>query len=300
LRIEAASAFQKIPHGGLEIGAILLGEHEEDRVRIREWRPIECSHFRGPSFILSDSDQERLGGRLAAITDDPELKGLAPVGWFQSRTRSGLSLTPEAIEIRDRFFRGPFQVALLLRPEPGGGARARLFLIDGSSEEVEVKPDPLALLQRSRAPASSPEETPPGAAPSEAMALPVASEPPRGKGRGRFLAVAGLLAGALLAGLFLLQAWSRETAALSLRVESVQGGAVLIRWNGQADCIRDASTGTIEIVDESVTHVLQLEPAELRSGAFTYVRAGRDLRVKLTVSDVYEYAHLLGGPVASQ
>ena len=56
LRAYGEEGFQKIPHGGIEVGALLLGEHDGNTVRITEWRPMTCDHARGPGFALSPAD----------------------------------------------------------------------------------------------------------------------------------------------------------------------------------------------------------------------------------------------------
>lgn len=150
LRQTAEQGFQKIPHGGVEVGAILFGKHEGSIVRICEWRPIECSHAKGPSFLLSDKDrtalQETIGG--AAV----ELPGFEPVGWFHTHTRSEVFLSPEDVAVYDEFFPQPWQVSLVMRlrkeqpavagfffREPEGGVQTT-----ASYREFVVRPDPHA------------------------------------------------------------------------------------------------------------------------------------------------------------
>lgn len=153
LRQAAEEAFQKIPYGGVEIGAVLLGEYEERLVRIREWRPIECDHVNGPSFVLSQADLKKLETQLEELREAPELRGLAPVGWFHTRTRTRLALTPRALEAFNRYFPGPQQITMVMRPSKGGPTMAGFFYreVDGSVHtdfsyhEFPAWPDPEAL-----------------------------------------------------------------------------------------------------------------------------------------------------------
>src|SRR4051812_2561511 len=84
--------YRKISHGGVEVGGLLFGSLDKDGARIEAFRPIACDHASGPSFLLSESDLERLVVQLDAAPSDPELAPWRPIGWFLSRTRSPLQL----------------------------------------------------------------------------------------------------------------------------------------------------------------------------------------------------------------
>ena len=43
IRIAVVEGLHKIPHGGLEIGGVLIGTKTDNRVRLEEWRPIAAS-----------------------------------------------------------------------------------------------------------------------------------------------------------------------------------------------------------------------------------------------------------------
>jgi hypothetical protein len=114
LRAYAEAGFNKIPHGGLEVGAVLLGSVENRTIRITEWRMIHCEHSRGPGFTLSDNDLAGLDRLMRDIRKEPALEALLPVGWFHTHTRSGLFLSTEDISVHERFFPEPWQVALVI------------------------------------------------------------------------------------------------------------------------------------------------------------------------------------------
>src|SRR5262245_33177974 len=101
LRMEAMRSLFVIRRGGIEIGGVLFGSFEEDRAIVQAFRFIECEHAAGPSFILSDSDQNRLEDLLAKSTEDPALAGLVPAGWFRSRTRSEILLSEADVALFD-------------------------------------------------------------------------------------------------------------------------------------------------------------------------------------------------------
>ena len=134
LRVYAEEGFQKIPHGGIEVGALLLGEQQGDLVKITEWRPIVCDHARGPGFMLSPADREALAGSIAKCAASPELEGLAIVGWFHTHTRSKIFLSPEDLALHQQFFGQPWQVAVVMRPQKDHPPTAGFFCCDDSGK----------------------------------------------------------------------------------------------------------------------------------------------------------------------
>ena len=46
-------------------------------VRILAFRPMECEHGLGPTFVLSDNDKAHLGAQLEEVRHDPALRGMA-------------------------------------------------------------------------------------------------------------------------------------------------------------------------------------------------------------------------------
>lgn len=150
LRQTAEQGFQKIPHGGVEVGAILFGKRDGSTIRICEWRPIDCSHAKGPSFVLSDRD---LAGLREAISGAAvELPDMEPVGWFHTHTRSEIFLSPDDVAVYNEIFPEPWQVALVMRLRKEQPAVAGFFFREpdgaiqttGSHREFVVRPDPHA------------------------------------------------------------------------------------------------------------------------------------------------------------
>src|SRR5579872_4902801 len=64
IRLAVVDAFFSPPRGGVEIGGILLGRFESERLQILDSLPIQCEHAFGPVFTLSPADQVRLGEML--------------------------------------------------------------------------------------------------------------------------------------------------------------------------------------------------------------------------------------------
>lgn len=117
LDFQVNEAYRRIPHGGMEIGGVLYGRFEGTGTTIEAFRPIECEHAFGPSFVLSEKDLARMAESFGEAQSDSELKELERVGWFVSHTRSAPEMTSRESEIFDRYFPGPSRITLLIRPE---------------------------------------------------------------------------------------------------------------------------------------------------------------------------------------
>ena len=177
LRVYADEGFQKIPHGGIEVGAILLGERDGETIRIQEWRPMACDHARGPGFVLSPADRDALAELLADSAKSPELNGLSVVGWFHTHTRSKIFLSLEDRNIHETYFTEAWQVALVMRPQKDQLPAAGFFCRDSdgtmnceaSAAEFIVRPDPAQAIKPKRASAAVPAGIPLAGAPSRMM-----------------------------------------------------------------------------------------------------------------------------------
>src|SRR4051794_33810650 len=117
LDFQVNEAYRRIPHGGVEIGGVLYGRFEPKGVSVEAFRPIECDHASGPSFLLSEKDLSRMAEGFTEAQLDSELKELERVGWFVSHTRSAPEMTGREREIFDRHFPGPNRITLLIKPE---------------------------------------------------------------------------------------------------------------------------------------------------------------------------------------
>lgn len=104
--------FLGLPWGGPEVGGVLFGTKEADRVRIVAYRPLDCEHVNGPSFELSENDAAGLRRLLGEAQTDTVLAGLEPVGWYLTKYH-WLLLTPNDMDVYDRFFPAPWQVTMV-------------------------------------------------------------------------------------------------------------------------------------------------------------------------------------------
>lgn len=108
--------YRRIPHGGLEIGGLLFGRFDADSVHVEAYRPIECEHSLGPSFVLSPRDVDCLREQLEKVGSDEELQGLVPVGWFISHSRGELLVSDREASLFEQFFPRPDQITVLIKP----------------------------------------------------------------------------------------------------------------------------------------------------------------------------------------
>jgi proteasome lid subunit RPN8/RPN11 len=169
IRLAVVDAFFSLPRGGAEIGGILLGRQEEGRIVITDALALDCEHAFGPSFTLSDTDQAKLGVKLAEAETNGNSR---PVGWYHSHTRSEIFLSDADLEIHKRFFPKPCQVALVLKPHTFLPTRAGFFFraqdgairADASHQEFQLDPLPLG-----KVPADEP-----AAKPAATAAVPLA------------------------------------------------------------------------------------------------------------------------------
>jgi proteasome lid subunit RPN8/RPN11 len=147
IRLAVVDAFFSLPRGGAEIGGILLGKLDGDRISITDYEALDCEHALGPSFTLSPRDQLR----LAEITDAARRSApnRQPVGWYHSHTRSDIFLSDTDQDIHKRFFPDPWQVALVLKPHTFEPMRGGFFFREtdgsmrGAASYQEFQIDPL-------------------------------------------------------------------------------------------------------------------------------------------------------------
>lgn len=161
-----------------ETGGVLFGIHEREGIRILAARPLLCEHALGPGFVLSQKDEKRLAQIIAAPAADPELSGLEALGWYHSHLRSRIFLSERDLQLHDRYFGAPFQVALVIRRESERPARAGFFFREASGqmcaeasyEEFAIEAPPPAAPKLKPAAvsklAASHPRTPPAALPS--------------------------------------------------------------------------------------------------------------------------------------
>jgi proteasome lid subunit RPN8/RPN11 len=329
----AVDGLFRFRHGGMEVGGVLFGTAAGERVRILTYRPLECEHAFGPRFVLSERDRAELKELLYAPRREAELRGLEPVGWYHSHTRSGVELSPRDLEIYDSYFPQRWQVALVIRPDNFGPARAGFFFrerdgsvhADYSYEEftslarrhglladasVEVQPPvepaapapPEPKARKAQAPPAHRPATPPPVAEAEpALEIPdfARTQPWHGnKWVWALLTVALVSAAAFGAARYYVQ--SAPQPPLSLWVADM-GGQLLIEWDRGAKPIREAQGATLEIQDGNQRVIETLDRDVLREGSIDYQRVADVVDVRLRIKqrdrDAQELIRFIGQPV---
>ena len=161
IRLAVTDAFFSLPRGGAEIGGVLLGRFDDGRLVISDYAAFDCEHAYGPSFVLSPPDEARLTEVLSAHANPAA--GSRPVGWYHSHTRSEIFLSEGDLQIHNRFFPEPWQVALVMKPHTFQPARFGFFFrqADGSVHATaSYREDALDALPMRQIPAGVPTAPP--------------------------------------------------------------------------------------------------------------------------------------------
>ncbi len=299
IRAAAVSGYCQFPRGGVEIGGILFGRLESGVTRIVAYRPVACEYKFGPSYQLSEKDERAFAEALGAPASDALLAGLEPVGWYHSHTRSAVCLTEQDLELHNRLFQKPAQVALVVQPESFGPSRGGFFFREpDGSIRAESSYGEFALAPRGRKPRTAAKEegpaTPKEPEPSRAAApvlravkaIAPPSEPEPGpRRRWLWVAVALVLVAAIAVATALLIMRQEKPAPSSLALSALDlDGQLRIAWDREAAAVRQATSGSLEIVDGDKRLVLPFSAAGLRRGSVTYARKSGNVEVRLTVT----------------
>lgn len=303
IRMAAIEAYYSVPRGGVEIGGVLYGSVEPDRVVIRTFRRMECEHASGPSFALSERDLEALERLLREGETDPSLEGQRRVGWFHSHTRSELCLTEADLDIYHGFFPGPMEVALVLRPLHLNPTRAAFFFRDAAGEiraeasyrefitdtaylDSFTTDEPLPAPPEPVVDASLNTALPSFARVAHYAPAPVA--PPTLRNLGRWIAAA--VVAATLSSAAVIALWrprpvvSSAAPAPGIDFEAVElDGQSVLRWNRQSPAVQRAAGGTLEIRDGDQQKQIAMQPDDVRRGLALYRRTSprAEFRLKL-------------------
>jgi hypothetical protein len=109
---EVMTGFGAIPRRGAEVGGILVGKAADAEIWIEGFSMAACEHRRGPSFLLSEQDQEA----LAKTFDGLRKQEHYPVGLFRSNTRDDNAISDEDRALFAKYFEAPTGTFLLVRP----------------------------------------------------------------------------------------------------------------------------------------------------------------------------------------
>ncbi len=180
LEPEVVRQFKSVSSAGSEIGGVLLGRvvsGSRRAVCVEAVEAVECGYSRGPLYLLSAADEERMEEVVTRVR--PETRQV--LGFFRSNTRNKLVFSEEDLRLARTCFSDPDQVFLRGRPVAMKSSSAGLFVVDQGRIRYRTFPFHRAELVKSFADclAEPPEETPASAVPEpeQAPAAPVESAP---------------------------------------------------------------------------------------------------------------------------
>lgn len=311
--LRALDGLHSMPGVGLEVGGVLFGTADESEVRITASRELPCAHAKGQVFQLNEADEARLERMLHYYKEDPELAGLAPVGFYVSRTKQNLALTGGDVSLFEKYFPEPQQVVLVVKVERGSPTRAGFFVRepDGGLQtlmthrEFEAAPASEAglramsraqrdavLPQRTAAvvpirPVDPSEQTQPeehSTAEGSHWTVPeeLVDRPKRHPWPWKTLAAA-MAAIAILASVIVYMRTVRRAAgprqSVGLRVTE-RNGLLMAEWDGNARLIDGKAAGALE-VDDGEPRRYMLNETLLRGGQWRVLTTAGNVMVKL-------------------
>ncbi len=313
LLADVMRGFGAVPRRGAEVGGILLGSAVlSDRllVRIEDFEPIECDYRRGPSYLLSAEENQRLEASIEAQSPGAD-RQIYAVGFYRSHTREGLGLSPEDLELFERHFKNPTDIALLVKPFAARVSVGGFFFREGRQMQSEAswmefpfrrqdlgggQPRPSRDRQETRTLMEKDEtevntqfaEPATGVAPlARALAdepalddksLAPLLDPPKLK-RGNVwipLSFIFLILGVLLGFQSALGTRSHEAAVpaedpyLLDLTARKEGGALHVKWSAKAPIVKKSRHATISIVDGDYRNTVDLDSTDLQSGNLLY------------------------------
>jgi proteasome lid subunit RPN8/RPN11 len=337
IRLEALDKFLSIPRGGLEIGGVLFGTIAGSEVRVLALRALAIEYRSGPSFVLSSDDEVSLAGLLETPNSDPALKGMQPVGWYHSHTRTGVSLSEQDIAIHHRFFPLPEQIALVIKPfkfEPsqvGIFAREADGSLRGDAPFSRFPLEPRTRGTKAAAEAPAPSLSSPGDAQTRPVMMKAAaqerewaglaeSEPwwrfpiqtakprPSGAWKSRLAIAAIVVMVAAAAAVTYVQnrpVPTEDSGPIRLQLDGA-GDKLTIVWNPRSLSLARARSAELIISDgDQRPATIPLDKESLERGTLTYFRQSGSVEVRMRVQSqvgraLEEVVHFAGPPPAVQ
>lgn len=306
---EIMRGFGAVPKRGAEVGGILTGVIEPGNVstvRIEDFEPVPCKYVRGPSYLLTE-EERTLFDEVCERRSPANPGQTYAVGYYRSHTRDGLKLEAEDLQILDRHFSSPGQVALLVKPfatkpSVGGFFVRENGVFPGATplefpfrrwEMTGEEPPRRPTLQESKPKPPEPRyqrifSAEPKEPPPETLEeVPEEHGPHPPKSRAGMWMVAAFVF--LLLGVMLGYEASRITAprrssdfALSLALERT-GQNLTVHWNPNSPAVRSANNGLLEIEDGGEAKRVELDRANLSNGSMVYRNASDKVRFRLVV-----------------
>lgn len=324
IRQEVQRGVMKFSRGGIEVGGLLFGTRDGNKIRIEAMRTIRCDHASGPAFVLSAEDRVLLEQQLAGAATDAHLQNFACLGWFVSHTRGEqLALTAADQELFAAHFKHPWQVALVIRPVRGSQLKAAFFVWepDGTVRPTPYQefdfPDRLAgvlesppRMERPAPRPTAPPPNPPPARPEPAAPRPMPvfessqyypSPIPERRTWPWVVGVLAILIVVAVVGMrFFWQPLQQDSLGL---VMTEREGELQVEWNSGSRSVLRATRGLLLILDGADTERVPLTRAMLTEGRYAFARKSGDIEVRMEVETtrgtLRETSRFLGRPAAA-
>jgi hypothetical protein len=303
LRARAIEGFVSLPKRGVEIGGILFGHMRGESVQIEGFEEAPCEHRYGPSYALSDADRARLSELLAQRQGG----GSLPVaGFFRSFTsREPLIEAADEEFVREHFPHGDF-LFLMLQPLSPQSCVASFRLFREGELLPESEHPPFAF---------DPAQMEPGESAVTAPAAPTAPTPPvlevpapvlpppyraRDEGprwaeetsertvkppaRSRWWLPVAICLISGIGGAVIYELWNvaREPRWVELHLDARPAGRQLdVSWDANAPRAVNATRALLGVTDGGEHHDIELTPAQMRAGKYSYTPAHGDIALRL-------------------
>ena len=297
LRNRVIEAFLSLPGRGAEVGGILFGHAEGDRVRIDVVQDVPCEHRFGPSYVLSTSDRDGLKSALASKTASREV-----VGAYRSFTRRPAALDDSDQQLFRTLFPDARYIFLLCEPlSPMECQMSFLSFVDGELPSSSCYPPvQLSSLLADQQPPPQPEPEPPRGAPEPikppTFNLPPAYRrrereeepvPPPAPSRPRRRVLLPLIACIVLsiAAAIIYELWTIARAPhwsdLKLDARRRPGGDLELTWDATAPAATLATRGVMMVTDGNDRRNLELSPQQVHGGSLVYRPSHPDVLFRL-------------------
>ena len=138
LEKQSLDIFRAITNRGSEIGGILLGQVLPGwpvSIVVSDYEPVECAYTLGPSYLLSEEEQEKLAD---AIEKNQKPGGLGVVGFFRSNTRPALVLQDDDQDLFEEFFPEDHNIFLLAKPYSRKPCQGAIYVREGGKIRTDV------------------------------------------------------------------------------------------------------------------------------------------------------------------
>lgn len=325
LGYDVMRGFGLVPRRGAEVGGILLGKIESGprtRILVEDYVPIACLYERGPSYLLSDAEADKLA-ELVIRWRSGSGRSLLAVGYYRSNTREQFGLGSEDLHLLDKWFPEPSALCLLIRPYATKVSEAAFFLreahdftdsaappmfpfrrkeLGGGSPARRPRAAALAAEAKAAEPVAPPDVQPivapvevetapsPQAAPS--LADDGASVPRRITASSSpswvwiplslIFLLLGLVLGFQIALSFTERQAQKDPYLLSLSTSRF-GDSMYLKWNADSAAIRKSQRGILHILDGDNRKTFELSQEDLARGGALYQNSSSTVKFRLEV-----------------